>query len=297
MVYRFIEGNHKEFGSRWLFRRLSISPNAYYNFLKNRKSNYYTHKQEIFEEIKKIYHETEGKLGHRNMKIFLARKGIVCSKTTVHKYMNKELGLTSIVKRKKPNYKKGQAHKIFSNLLNQNFTTDRANHIWCTDFTYLFLADGRKRYNCSIIDIYDRSIIASVNGKEIASELAINALKKAIASQPRLTDELILHSDQGSQYTSKDFIDFCKSVNIQQSMSRAGCPYDNAPMERYINTLKNELIYHYHYHNDEELNEAISNFAYVWYNHVRPHTFNGGLTPFEARYTSKNIRLKCYKNA
>lgn len=80
-------------------------------------------------------------------------------------------------------------------------------------------------------------------------------------------------------------------------MSRAGCPYDNAPMERYFNTLKNELIYHHYYHNDWELNESINNFAYVWYNHVRPHTFNGGLTPFEARYKSQNIRLKCYKNA
>lgn len=297
MVYRFIQDNHKEFGLRWLFRKFNLSPSAYYNFLKHRKSNYRTHKQEIHNEINKIYHETEGRLGHRNMKVFLARKGIICSKTTVHKYMNKELELTSIVKRKKPNYEKGHAHEIFPNLLNQNFKVDRANHIWCTDFTYLFLTDGSKRYNCSILDIYDRSVIASLNGKEITSELAINTLKKAIALQPKLTDKLILHSDQGTQYTSRDFTDFCKSINIQQSMSRAGCPYDNAPMERYYNTLKNELIYHHYYHNDEELNDAINDFAYVWYNHIRPHTFDGGLTPFEARYKSKNIRLKCYKKA
>ena len=218
------------------------------------------------------------------MKIFLARKGITCSKTTVHKYMNKELGFTSIVKRKKSGCKKGQAHKIFPNLLNQNFTADKANHIWCTDFTYLFLTDGSRRYNCTILDMYDRSVVASLTGKEITSELAINTLKKAIASQQKLAGELIIHSDQGTQYTSKDFVDFCNSINIQQSMSKAGCPYDNAPMERYYNTLKNELIYHHYYHNDEELNQAINDFAYVWYNHLRPHTYNEGLTPFEARY-------------
>ena len=156
---------------------------------------------------------------------------------------------------------------------------------------YIFILDKwAKRYNCSIIDLYDRSVIASLNGKEITSELAINTLKKAIASQPKLNTELILHSDQGSQYTSEAFTDFCKSMNITQSMSKAGCPYDNAPMERYYNTLKNELIYHHYYHNDEELNEAVNNFAYVWYNHVRPHTFNEGLTPFEARCKNKNIR-------
>jgi len=87
------------------------------------------------------------------------------------------------------------------------------------------------------------------------------------------------------------------SLDIAQSMSRAGCPYDNAPMERYFNTLKNELIYHHYYHNGNELNEAVNNFAYIWYNHVRPHTFNGGLTPFEARNKFVNIRLQCYKNA
>jgi len=129
VVYRFFQDNHKEFGLRWLLRRFNLSPNAYYNFLKDRKSNYRTQKQKIHDQINIIYHETEGRLGHRSMKIFLARKGITCSKTTVHKYMNKELGFTSIVKRKKSGYKKGQAHKIFPNLLNQNFTADKANHI------------------------------------------------------------------------------------------------------------------------------------------------------------------------
>ena len=123
-----------------------------------------------------------------------------------------------------------------------------------------------------------------MNGKEITSQLAIKTLQKAIASQPKLKSQLILHSDQGSQYTSQEFTDFCTLHKIQQSMSKAGCPYDNAPIERYYNTLKNELIYQYHFHNDYELNEAVNNFAYVWYNHVRPHTFNDGLTPFKARY-------------
>lgn len=231
------------------------------------------------------------------MKIFLARNNIFMSKTTVHKYMNRELGLTSIVKRRKPGYVKGNALKVFPNLLNQNFMSEEANRVWCTDFTYLFLTDGSKRYNCSIIDLYDRSIIASLNGKEITSELAVSTLNKAIASQPKLSAGLILHSDQGSQYTSEAFTAFCESVHITQSMSKAGCPYDNAPMERYYNTLKNELIYHHYYHNDKELDEAINDFAYVWYNHIRPHTFNGGLTPFEARFKNENIRSRCYKNA
>lgn len=128
--------------------------------------------------------------------------------------MNKDLSLFSIVRRKKPAYKKGHAHKIFPNLIKQNFSTDTPNKIWVTDFTYLYLTDGSKRYNCSILDLYDRSIVASTNGKEITSKLAINTLKKAIKTQPKIKRDLILHSDQGSQYTSKEFTEFCKSINI-----------------------------------------------------------------------------------
>jgi len=67
-------------------------------------------------------------------------------------------------------------------------------------------------------------------------------------------------------------------------MSKAGYPYDNAPMERYFNTLKNEKIYLHNYHKEQELYDAVRDFAYVKYNHVRPHTYNGYRTPFEARY-------------
>jgi transposase InsO family protein len=218
------------------------------------------------------------------MRVFLARKNIYLSKTTLHKYMNKQVGLKSIVRRKKPGYVKGKAHKLFPNLLDQDFSAKSKNSKWCTDFTYLFLTDGSKRYNCAIIDLYDRSVVASMNGKEITSNLAIRTVKKALNSQPAIKQQLILHSDQGSQFSSKEFVSFCKSKKITQSMSKAGCPYDNAPMERYYNTLKNEKINLHYYHSEKELDQAVNDFAYIWYNHVRPHSYNNNMTPFEARF-------------
>ena len=151
----------------------------------------------------------------------------------MHKYLNKELKLFSIVRAKKLNYKKGKPHKIFENLLNQNFYVAEPNKIWCTDFTYLKLTDGNFRYNCSILDLYDRSIVSSITAREMTSELAIKALEKALRKVKKIRNKIILHSDQGSQYSSKKFVEYCKKNMIQQSMSRAGCPYDNAPMERY----------------------------------------------------------------
>lgn len=152
--------------------------------------------------------------------------------------------------------------------------------------SYLFLSDRRKRYNCTILDIFDRSVVASITDKRITSDLAIRILKKALESQPNSEREgILLHSDQDSPYTSHEFTEFCKSVNIKQSMCKAGYPYDNAPMERYYNTLKNELIYYYNYHTDKELNTAVENFAYVHYNHKRPHTHKNYQPPIEIGFS------------
>lgn len=222
------------------------------------------------------------------MRVFWARKNIRLSAPTVYKYMKKELGLFSIVRHRRMNYQVGKPHKVFPNLIQQNFTADEINRKWCTDFTYLYLTDGSKRYNTSIMGLHDRSIVASITDKQITSDLAIRTLKKALEPQKTIKEQLILHSDQDSQYTSKEFTEFCEEIGITQSMSKAGCPYANAPTERYYNTSKNELTNLHYYHNDDELNKAVSEFAYICYNHVRPHSYNDYRTPFEARYGIRN---------
>lgn len=237
-------------------------------------------------QIKDIYHSHNGIDGYRSMTVYLARRGYDYSPTTIHKYMNLDLGLRSIVRPRKPGYEHGRAHKIFENKLKQNFTADKVNQKWCTDFTYLFLANHEVRYNCTILDLHDRSVVASITDRHITSNLAIRTLQKALDSQPAVKGELLLHSDQGSQYTSKAFVEFCESVHVTQSMSKAGYPYDNAPMERYFNTLKNECTNLYEFQTEEALYQAVEEFAYVSYNHVRPHSFNGYRTPYQARIAS-----------
>lgn len=282
MVYLFLDQYKTIFGLRWLFRKFQLSPNAYYNYLKQRKAAYQKQKDRIQEEIKHIYYNNNRLPGHRLMRIFLMRKGICLSKTTVHKYMNKELSLHAIVMRKKPRYVRGRKNLIFPNLLHRDFTAERKNKVWCTDFTYIRLANGTLRYNCSILDLYDRSIVASVDGPYINTELAKETLGKALEAE-KVKEGLILHSDQGCQFTSWEFVSYCKEKGIIQSMSKAGCPYDNAPMERFYNTLKNELIYPNRFYTESALDEAVSRYIFVWYNHIRPHSYHGDRTPFEAR--------------
>ena len=143
MVYRFIDENKKHFGLRWLCRKFKISPNCYYNYLKDHKRDYYKQKSIIKEKIKYIYCNNNRTIGYRPMKIFLQRYSIYLSTTTIHKYMNKELNLSAIIMRKKPDYKSCKKHKIFDNLLKQNFNVNEKNKIWCTDFTYMRQSNGR----------------------------------------------------------------------------------------------------------------------------------------------------------
>lgn len=264
-----------------------MSPNIYYYWIKNAKSKAKSsRKKSILNKIEKLYHSNGGVYGYRKIRKYLADEGIYLSPATVHKYMNKELGLKSLQRRKKRDITNYPPHKVFKNLIKQNFDVSEPNKVWCIDFTYVYLSNGSKRYNCTIIDLYDRSVVASINSHHINAELAIETLKQALSKNKIYKGKLILHSDQGSQFTSKVFVEFCKKHGVQQSMSRKATPTDNAPMERYFNTLKNEYINFYRFNSEKALYNGINNFAYVTYNHKRKHASLNYLTPFQKRYAS-----------
>ena len=116
------------------------------------------------------------------------------------------------------------------------------------------------------------------------AQLAIDTLEKALKRNPS-EKTILLHSDQGSQYTSKAFTEFCERKKIQQSMSKAGCPYDNAAMESFYGTFKAEFSKMHTFETDEQLNRATVDYIYGYYNHIRPHSSNGYMTPFEKRHS------------
>ena len=120
-----------------LLKKFNIYPNAYYNYLKNRKQDYKTQKDKIKNFIYDTYHKHNGVDGYRTMHAYLIRSGYKISRLTVHNYMNTEMKLYSITRRKRPNYEYCKPHKIFENKLNQEFHADKINQKWCTDFTYL----------------------------------------------------------------------------------------------------------------------------------------------------------------
>ena len=116
-------------------------------------------------------------------------------------------------------------------------------------------------------------------------------VKKCLSRMRGKLSRTVLRRGKGSNpfslvdYTSMAFTSFCEGKKMQQSMSKAGCPYDNAPMESFFGKLKNEHIKHYSIKDNLHLEELINDYIFRYYHHKRPHSFLGGLTPFEKRYS------------
>jgi transposase InsO family protein len=182
-----------------------LHPNHYYNYKKQRKRTYQEQKQQLKAQIKELYHERGGTIGHRMICDVLNRKGITSSYKIVYGYMKEMKIKATILLKPKPYVSKGKKHYIFDNQVDREFYATRPNEIWCSDFTQFKLKNGKKRYNCTILDLYDRSVVATLNSKFIDAELAVRTLEKALILN-KTNDKITLHTDQGSQFASRRFI-------------------------------------------------------------------------------------------
>ena len=127
------------------------------------------------------------------------------------------------------------------NIINRKFNTKGINQIWCTDITYLIF-NNQRRYLSTIIDLYDRKVVAYKTSKFNNNKLVIDTLNEAITKRKDVCG-LILHSDQGFQYTSFEYKAICSSNGITVSMSRKGTPIDDSPIESWHGLLKKETLY------------------------------------------------------
>jgi len=192
----------------------------------------------------------------------------------------KELGIKSItVKRFNP-YSKASSYTGGENILKQDFTTTTINEKWVTDITYIYTRIHGWCYLASVEDLHTRKIIGAAFGKRMDTSLVLKALEKAYRSQkPGLG--LIVHSDRGSQYTSKEYRRKLKEYNLIQSLSDKGNPYDNASIESFHSILKKEFVNHERFETYEEAKLALFDYIEGFYNRKRIHGSIDYLTPHE----------------
>lgn len=226
----------------------------------------------------KACQETCGKTyGYRRVHIWLERRGIYHNPKTILRVMQK-YDLLSVIRRKKyRNYGTG-LHK-YPNLLNRDFHADKPNQKWVTDISYIHTKQG-VLYLSVIRDLFDNSIVAYKTATKQNMHLVLNTIKAAKRKE-KVTAEVLLHSDQGFQYTSHGYFKLIQSYGITPSMSRRGNPYDNALAENFFSILKTECIYGSKLQTYEEARLLIDKYIH-FYNNQRIQ-LKTKLTPLEKR--------------
>lgn len=222
--------------------------------------------------------------GYRRVTAQLHRDGWGVNHKRVLTVMQNESLLCRLQKAFRPP-SAGSTKTAYPNLT-QQLVVERLDQVWAADMTYVRLPQGFVYLAC-VLDSFSRRVIGWHLSKEIDTRLTLAALNKAIAARhPRAG--LIHHSDRGVQYASADYVARLSETGACPSMSRAGCPYDNAKAESFFKTLKKEEVYLSHYKNFEEARTNLGAFLDDIYNLKRLHSSLGYLPPteFEAALTN-----------
>jgi transposase InsO family protein len=166
---------------------------------------------------------------------------------------------------------------VAGNLLEQKFDAATPGRIWVSDITYVSTDEGWL-YCAAHKDIFNGEIVGYALGSRITKDLVERSLFRAVAAK-RPPQGLIHHSDRGRQYCNPHYQKLLAQFGMKPSMSRRGNCYDNAPMESFWGTLKNELIHHRHYRTREEAGKEITEYIEVFYNRQRRQARLGYLSP------------------
>jgi putative transposase len=239
----------------------------------------------LLSRVNELFGQSRSAAGSRSIVSILQEDGEQIGRFKVRGLM-RELGLIS----KQPGshaYKKATVERPdIPNILNREFDVLAPNQVWCGDITYIW-AQGKWHYLAVVMDLYARRVVGWAFSNKPDTDLVIKALDMAYEQRGK-PQGLLFHSDQGSQYGSRQFRQRLWRYRMRQSMSRRGNCYDNSPMERVFRSLKTEWIPAVGYMTAQEAQRDISHYLMHRYNWVRPHQFNDGLAP--AQY-EKNLNV------
>jgi putative transposase len=277
-------------------KMLDISDSGYYDW-RGREPSPRALRHEILKvAVKQVHAEQDGIPGSRKIAAELRERPELPSacRHTVQAVMTK-MGLTGIMpKRFVPTTTQSDPSKVPApNILAQDFVATRPNERWVTDITYLWTAQDGWVYVAAMLDLFSRKIVGWDIGRTMETSLVEGCLRNAVEWR-RPGQGLLHHSDRGSQYTSDNYRKMLKTLNMECSMSRTGCCYDNAACERFWWSLKHEWTNRRNYATLEDARFSVWQYIEVYYNQMRRHEMLGYHTPnsFEAAYAAGLLNAK-----
>jgi putative transposase len=259
-----------------------ISRAAYYVWAKRSKEP--DPDQERMQWVEGAWLKSRKSYGYRRITITLQQQGHAINHKAVLRLMQK-MNIRSVVRKRKPYKKMSQldSYHRYENVLDRDFSASKPNQKWVTDISYVLTQRGWA-YLSTIKDLFDGFIVAHLLGKENSISLVTDTLKLAMQKE-KVTEEVLIHSDQGHQYTSEAYFVLTTGYHMKTSMSRRGNCWDNAPMENFFGHFKEEALRQYPLPTFKEAQEIVDGYI-AFYNYERIQ-LKTRQTPFQTRCLSK----------
>ena len=263
---------------------LRVSASGYYDWLARSLSKWAREEARLEVEIRAADKRTRQVYGAEKLQHDLVEHGIMVGICRIKRIRGK-LGIRCKQKRKfKATTNSKHTLPVAENILGQQFRVTAPNKVWVSDITYVPTDEGWL-YVAAHKDLFTSDIVGYAMGERLTRNLVSQSLFKAVAAK-RPAEGLIHHSDRGSQYCSHEYRNLLERFGLKASMSRKGNCYDNAPMESFWGTLKQELVHHRRYRTRQEAIQDITEYIEIFYNRQRLQPGLGFLSPavFEQRY-------------
>lgn len=287
--YRFIDEHRGSYPIQVLCRTLEVSRSGFHEWQGRPPAPRAERRAELGEHVRRV-HEDNGRIyGSRKITEELVRRDVEVCRNTVAKLM-REMELRSIAQKRRAfvaTTDSGHADPIAPNRLGRDFSAGSTNEKWGADITFI-PTDAGWVYLAAVMDLYSRRIVGWSVSQSLESGLVLDALDQAIRTRRPGTGSLTHHSDRGCQYASGAYRELLAEHGIRCSMSRRGDCWDNAPMERFMNAVKNEWTEHRRYAGIDEVRSSVFEYIEIFYNRRRLHQALGYLSPVEFEKTSQN---------
>ena len=279
MIYAFVVGHHPVFSVRAMCRCLCIHPSGFYAWLKNPLSRRAREDIRQTELVQTAWKESGKVYGYRKLHDDLLDQGETCCPNRVARLARLAGIKARIGYRRRPGTYGGKPSVVVDNTLDRQFDVEAPDRVWVTDITYIRTLEGFS-YLAVVIDLYARRVVGWSMQSRQTTDVVLQALLMAVwRRKPK--SKVLIHSDQGSQFTSMDWASFLKHHNLEHSMSRRGNCHDNAVAESFFNLLKRERIRRRTYKTRAEARQDVFDYIEMFYNPKRKHVRNGMLSPVE----------------
>jgi putative transposase len=267
--YQFIKDHRGEFRVIAMCRVLHVPRSGYYRWLTAPRSRREQDNHRLLTRIRAIHASTDQNYGALKTWRALRDSGESCGRHRVARLRQMQGIEAKRMRRFRAAYAARNNAPAAPNLLDQDFQVSQPDRAWAGDITFVPTRRGWL-YLAVVLDLYSRRVIGWSMSDRINQQLVIDALMMAIR-QRRPVPGLIHHSDQGIQYAGGAYRAILKAHDMLPSMSRKGNCYDNACVESFFSSLKNELIFHRDFYERDEARLAIFNYIEVFYNRQRSH--------------------------